>query len=556
MKRKLIFIVLIAVFMAGTANAQNEKDGFAKLNQKEYSAAKQIFSALLKSDPKNAVALYGMGEYYYNTGKMDSAKVFYQNGLDASSSNAYNYVGLGKIASLSDPAAAEGYFSSAVKKSKKDVGALVAIAKFYYQKTPKNLAEAKRYVDMATAIDGQNGPAFFLSGLINVDQSNTSAAALDFDRSIYFDPNNLDAYLYASQIMIATRNVAQATSYLNKALAINPKFWPAYKALGELNYSTQKYKDAITNFEIYYKNISPPDLDITHYAYSLFFDKQYDKATELINKLLAKNPNDYFLLRLLGYIDFETKDLVNGKAVMDKFFTLVPADKILTDDYAYYGKMQSASGNDSLAIANYMLALKKDSTQFQMYDEIAKSYNKLKQYDKGLEYTNLYFSKKPNMSPADYFNFGKAYYTTANSLVDKKDSLVQNMDKATKLAMHQADSLKELSYYQKADSLFAKVEELAPTSYLGSFWRGRVNSAIDKETTLGLAKPFYEKALEIIIADPVKYKAAITEAYAYLGFYYYVKDDKATSMDYWKKLLELDPENQKAQEAVKTLEKK
>ncbi|HEY3371923.1 MAG TPA: tetratricopeptide repeat protein [Prolixibacteraceae bacterium] len=551
MKRTISFIVLM-VLMAGMVMAQNVNDGFAKLNQKEYSAAKQIFAGLLKADPKNSAALYGMGEYYYYTGKMDSAKILFQNGIDANSSYGYNYAGLGKISFASDPVAAEGYFKDAIKKSKKDVGPIIAIAKFYYEKTPKNYTEAQRYIDMAIAIDAKSGPAYFLDGLIDFDQSKTSDAALNFDRSIYFDPNHLEAYLYSSQIMAATRNLPKAVEYLNKALAINPKYWIAYKALGELYYDNRKYPEAITNFDIYFKNITPPDSDITHYAYSLFFNKQYDQAREMIDKLLVKNPNDYVLLRLIGYISFETKDLVNGKAVMDKFFQLVPADKILTDDYAYYGKMLSAAGNDSLAIENYQLALKKDSTQFQMYDEISKSYNKLKQFEPGLQYSSLYFKKKPNRTSADYFNLGKAYYSTGNSMLEKNDSLVQNTDPVK----HEADSLKQIEYYTIADSLFAKVEELSPTSYLGPFWRARVNSAIDKETTLGLAKPFYEKALEIIILDPVKYAKAITEVYAYLGFYYYVKEDKATSIEYWKKLLEIEPTNVKAQEALNSLEKK
>jgi lipoprotein NlpI len=73
---------------------------------------------------------------------------------------------------------------------------------------------------------------------------------------------------------------------------------------------------------------------------------------------------------------------------------------------------------------------------------------------------------------------------------------------------------------------------------------------------LGLAKPFYEKALEIIILDPEKYKKAISEVYAYLGYYYLVKEDNNTSMEYWKKLLELDPENPNALKAIQSLEKK
>ena len=559
MKRKIIFIVAIVVFMAGIVNAQNENDGFTKLNQREYSEAKQIFASLLKADPKNAAGHYGIGEYYFKTGKMDSAKIFYQSGIAANSSYAYNYAGMGKVALLSDPVAGEGYFKDAIKKSKKDAGAIVSIAKFYYEKTPKNVAEAKRYIDMAIAIDGKNGPAYFLNGLIEFEKSNASGAAINFDRSIYFDPNNLEAYFYASQIMATTRNLPKAVEYLNNAIALNPKYWRAYKALGELYYDNQKYVDAITNFDIYYKNVSPPDIDITHYAYSLFFNKQFQEARELIDKLLVKNPNDYILLRLVGYISYETKDLVNGKSIMDKFFSLVPADKILTDDYSYYGKMLSAFGNDSLAIENYMLALKKDSTQIEAYNEISKSYNKLKQFEQGLQYSNLYYQKKPNMTPADYFLLGRTYYSTANSLKadtlnQNNNTLEQNVD-TLKLKL-ETDSLKQLEYYTIADSLFAKVEELSPTSYLGTFWRARVNSAIDNETTLGLAKPYYEKALEILINDTVKYKKEISEVYAYLGFYYYVKDDTATSIDYWKKLLEVDPENLKAQEAINSLEKK
>lgn len=552
MKLTIIFIVTMVVFMPGIVMAQNVNDGLSKINQKEYGAARQIFDALLKADPKNAVALYGMGEYYFHTGKKDSAKLFYQNGLDANSSYPYNYAGLGKVSYASDKVIAEGYFKDVIKKSKKDIGPLVSIAKFFYEQKPKDFTEAKRYIDMAITLDGKNGPAYFLDGLIDLDQSNVSEAALNFDRSIFFDPNNLEAYLYASQIMASTRNLHQAAEYLNKAIAINSNYWTAYKTLGELYYDNQKYLDAITNFDIYFKNISPPDNDLTHYAYSLFFNKQFQVAREMIDKLIVKNPNDYILLRLVGYISYETKDLVNGKSIMEQFFKLVPTDKILTDDYSYYGKMLSASGNDSLAIENYKLALKMDSSQYQIFDEIAKSFNKLKQFELGLQYSSRYYKMKPNLTPADYFLLGKAYYSTANSLNVKTDTLEQNIDPTKQ----ETDSLKQLELYNIADSLFTKVEDLSPNSYLGTFWRARVNSMIDKETTLGLAKPYYEKALKILNNDHIKYKKEISEIYAYLGFYYYVKEDTATSIEHWKKLLEVDSGNMKAQEAIKSLEKK
>jgi len=556
MKLKLAFLALSLFIWVSSIVAQTEKDGFYKLNVKEYSEAKQIFGKLLKVNPKNEVALYGMGEYYYYTGKLDSAKICYSKGVDANSNYPGNYAGLGRLSLSSSPAEAEAYFKDAVKKSKKNVTALIAIAKMYADMTPKNLVEAKRYLNMALEIDPKNAQAYFLNGLIEMANGNVSEATLQFERAIYFDANNYEAYLQQSDIMVSARNPVQAIDYLNKLITLKPDYWMAYKMLGKVYYSDKKYPEAIKNYDIYFKNV-PSDKDVTYYAYSLFFNKQYAEAKNVINILVQQNPNDYIPLRLLGYISYETKEYINGKSIMDKFFTLAPTDKILADDYSYYGKMLSVTGNDSLAIENYKLALKKDSSDFQIYDELYKANFKLKKYDESLKYGSIFLKKKPNLTTADYYNLGKAYYSVANTLNVKTDSLKTNvLPDSVKNQNLIADSLKQREYFVASDSLFAKVARYSPSSYIGNFWRARVNSALDKETTLGLAKPFYEKSLEILIKDPVKYKKELSEIYAYLGFYYYVKEDIPSSMENWRKLLEIDPENLKAQEAIKSLEKK
>ena len=548
MNLKLTLLAFCLLIGVSSIVAQTETDGFDKLNRKEYAEAKKIFGELLKANPEDAVALYGMGEYYFAKGKLDSAKILYTKGVDANSNYAGNYAGLGKLSLSSSPAEAEAYFKDAVKKSKKNVSAIIAIAKTYADQTPKNLVEAKRYIDKALEIDPNNAQAYYLNGLIEMANGNLNDATLQFERAIHFDPKNYEAYLQQSDIMVSARNTVQAVEYLNKLISVKPDYWLAYKMIGKIYYNDKKYPEAIKNYAIYFKNV-PSDKDVAYYAYSLFFNKQYAEAKEVINILVQQNPNDYIPLRLLGYISYETKDLANGKGYMDKFFTLAPTDKILADDYSYYGKMLSVAGNDSLAIENYKLALTKDSTDFLIFDELFKASFKMKKYEQSLKYGEQYISKKPNLVAGDFFQLGKAYYSVGNSL-NLADSL-----KSTVVFL-EADSLKQLEYYVAADSLFSKVVKYAPTSYLGNFWRARVNSTIDKETTLGLAKPFYEKSLEILIKDPVKYKKEISEIYAYLGFYYYVKEDTAVSLENWKKLLEVDPENAKAKEAIESLEKK
>jgi len=547
MNLKLTLLAFCLLIGVSSIVAQTETDGFYKLNRKEYAEAKKIFGDLLKANPLDAAALYGMGEYYYSIGKLDSAKILYTKGVGANSNYAGNYAGLGRLSLSSSPTEAATYFKDAVKRSKKNVSALVAIAKIYADQTPKNLVEAKRYINMALEIDPNSSPAYFMNGLIEMASSNINDATLQFERAIHFDSKNYEAYLQQSDIMVSARNPVQAVEYLNKLISVKPDYWMAYKMIGKIYYNDKKYPEAIKNYAIYFKNV-PLDKDVAYYAYSLFFNKQYDEAKEVINILVQQNPNDYIPLRLLGYISYETKDLANGKGYMDKFFTLAPADKVLAADYSYYGKMLSVTGNDSLAIENYKLALTKDSTDFQIYDELFKASFKLKKYEQSLIYGEKYIIKKPNLVAGDFFQLGKAYYSVGNSL-NLADSLKTS-------GFLEADSLKQLEYYVAADSLFSKVVKYAPTSYLGNFWRARVNSTIDKETTLGLAKPFYEKSLEILVKDPVKYKKELSEIYAYLGFYYYVKEDTATSLENWRKLLEIDPENAKAKEAIESLEKK
>lgn len=69
-----------------------------------------------------------------------------------------------------------------------------------------------------------------------------------------------------------------------------------------------------------------------------------------------------------------------------------------------------------------------------------------------------------------------------------------------------------------------------PDSYMGNFWRARTNSVIDHLSTAGLAKPYYEKAIELI--DPEKNPKQLLEAYRYMAYYYYLQEDRDNSLKY------------------------
>ena len=72
---------------------------------------------------------------------------------------------------------------------------------------------------------------------------------------------------------------------------------------------------------------------------------------------------------------------------------------------------------------------------------------------------------------------------------------------------------------------------------------------MDKDMKLALAKPYYEKFIEL--ADATKFKSDLINAYSYLGSYYSQTNKPQEAANAWKKVKELDPANKNANEALK-----
>ena len=89
--------------------------------------------------------------------------------------------------------------------------------------------------------------------------------------------------------------------------------------------------------------------------------------------------------------------------------------------------------------------------------------------------------------------------------------------------------------------------------YPTAIWRARVQSALDPETTEGLAKPYYEKTIEVLDAQGDDRPQIYIECYSYLGYYYFVKEDVANSKTYWEKILAIDPEHEVAKRALEAM---
>lgn len=373
-----------------------------------------------------------------------------------------------------------------------------------------------------------------------------------YEQALLVNSGYLPALTALSSAYINSRSFNEARQKLQNALEIDSTWLPALQLMGELQYDLGNYNLASKHYSQYIGRIRPGKAQLQKYAYILYFNQEYAKAQSIINTLLTTDPDNRVLLRLLAYTSCELKQPVEGLNAMLKFMNLGKSDsmRVLASDHEYYGRLLAMNSKDSLAIDEYMAAIKMDSSKVSNYEYLAKSYEKLEKYDEAIKAYTEIIRKDKECSAIIYFSKGRNCLLLAESPEIKQDTLQYN------------------SVINEAVTSFTRVTEMSPNSHLGFVWRGRALAALDPESTKGLARESYESAITILEAknQNEKYKSELVESYSYMGYLNYLgyeskikvnkeaaEADKSSSLTYWNKILELDSNNQAAIQAVKTL---
>ena len=283
------------------------------------------------------------------------------------------------------------------------------------------------------------------------------------------------------------------------------------------------------------------------YAFALFLNQDFEKSLEVANMGLKKNARHAAFNRLAMYNYTDLKRFDEAIKAADAFFTESDKADYSYLDYMYYGHLLEALKKYDEAVGQYEKAIQLDPTKTDLYKNISSAYEQKNDYKKAISAYQKYYTSldKEHQTPDLQFQFGRLYYGAGT----QTDSLTINAEERKQALM-------------AADSVFHSIAEAAPDSYLGNFWRARANSALDPETTLGLAKPFYEEVATLLESknDP-HYNSALIECYSYLGYYYLLAIEnpalkaeamanKEKSKEYWSKILAIDSTNATAKRAL------
>lgn len=444
------------------------------------------------------------------------------------------------------------------KLLKKDKNALIAIG---YKFLDNNLfgnaiGLAKKVYEM----DATYLPAIYLEGDAWFRMGNSNAygmAATKYEEAKQVAPNSLDPYLKLVGVYryINPEYAIELMEEIKEKKTDDPKI---NQVLGTLYYQLDDTLSARKYYNLYFDKFPDGQGDATvqrEYVIILFMAKDYEGALKHSQKFLATNPKDPVLNRivflsnvsLLGKTDEydEAKykaALASTKAAYDKFVGQYPDSVYQEIDYRYLGQYLTMIKEYKGAADAFAKAAEKSPEDPAAQFNLSKAYEKIDDYDKAIvAYKKFMELAKKEDDTNELFKLGRVYYNAANAMRE--------------------DSIKRIAYIKDGDVIYAKVDEemvkSGEPSYLGIFWRSRINQLVDRKHPNATAADYMKETIKRLQDEKFKgedYDPHRAQAYSYVAWHAMEQDDFATAEANAKEALKYEEDNPLASNVLQYVE--
>jgi tetratricopeptide (TPR) repeat protein len=263
----------------------------------------------------------------------------------------------------------------------------------------------------------------------------------------------------------------------------------------------------------------------------LYSSRKYQEAIQKAQQLIGQQGgvSEPRLYKLIAYSYKELHDSAKALDFMQEYFRKQNDTGFVVKDYETIGEIYDMLNKPDSAVTYYVKAgtMEKDSVQHRAYaKKLAGLYKKQKDYSNQALWLGMYYDGNTKATNLDLFNWGLAYYMAKE--------------------------------FPMADSVFGLYETKYPEQDFGYYWRARSDAAIDTAMETGMAVPHYLKLIDIAGKDTANRtnRKHLIESYGYIAAYKAnTQKDYAGAIDYFGKLLELDPANTDARRYIEILKK-
>lgn len=530
MKKTIISLSLI--FSTVILFAQSKEEGYKQLYYKRYQSAENTFREVVQQNPGDAEAWYGYARAIWLKDKAEKARERLQSAPASLANEPWFQVAYGAVLlNTNKKDSASFYFNKALDQTReKNASILLAIARANINSKNGDANYAIDLVNKALKRDKKNPALFTALGDAYLKLNNGTEAYKAYAAAIKEDNRYAAAHHKLGTIFLGQKNTELFLEHFNKAVAADPSYAPALYKL----YIHYFNRDPVKSLQYYSDYAAKSDHSIENeyeMADLLYVNKSYNEAIDKAKKIIASEGHNAKprLHKLIAYSYAEQKDSAQAMTYMKQYLSTEADSNFIAKDFETMADLFAQAGDTDSSIAYFekAVAVEKDSSSlFKYYKELADLSKTKKDYVSQAQWLAKYYSGNDKANNVDLFNWAIAHYLSQD--------------------------------YQKADSVFGMYTEKYPEQAFGYYWRARSNIAIDTAMTEGLAIPHYQKLVEVLVKDTnnTNYKKWMSEAYAYLAAYEAnTQKDYAEAIDYFEKVLDVDPENENAKKYIAMLEK-
>lgn len=539
--KKTALTLLALAFTSAIAFAQSVDDGIKFLYYEKNKSAKEVLQKLVNEKPKDATAIYWLGQAYIQDKDYNAAKTLYQKALTDGVNDPWIWVGAGEVELLTggDVNSAKQKFEQAItattatkgkNKGNPDPAILTAIGR-------ANAAGSSKQGDpeygieklkKAAELDPKNPDIFINMGILYLKEGGEKGgeAVQAFTEAANRDPKYAKAFYRIGMIYQSQNNKESMDKWYGDAVAADPAFAPVY--LAYFNYYSDKDVNAAKEYlDKYIANADKDCATDFYLADYLFRAGKYQESINKAKEMEAGACKDYKPISLVYAYDYSRLgDSAQAKTYYEKYLSSEDSTKIPVDAYRNAGNfLKHVHGSEQSAVTYLQKAMALDTVkanQMVYYDSIASAYKAMGNVQERFNWLQKSYAVNPKPSNADIFNLGSAGLDAKN--------------------------------YAVADSMFTLYKNKYPDQGIG--YSMLVKSAQAQDSTGAKAVGPINDYIGFLQKDTVKNKQIIGYYHAVLGGYYVNTEKNVDSaIAEFEKALTYDPTNQQYNAYLQQLQK-
>ena len=244
---------------------------------------------------------------YLQQGKSNSAIIVLKNVLQKDPKNADARLVLSNIyMAVGNTSAAEKEVTEAHTLNPNDPNTSIAFSKFLLQN--KKLKELENILSNTEGWSTEQLiESYVLQTQANIYRGNIALAEQSLDQAVQLDPKKPIVIFNQAMVKIQLRKPDEAKKYLEQLLTLEPGHFQGLMLLGEIAMADQDYPLAIQSFESASKK--QPNIGLANISLAKAFiaDKQLEKATAQLQKVLEIAPQNSDANALQAKIEFINK---------------------------------------------------------------------------------------------------------------------------------------------------------------------------------------------------------------------------------------------------------